>query len=139
MELQEVKDEVIDELVHLNQGREGKHGCEMHCVGVSCRECPAERSQAVTIEDVRAEQLRRRSIPVKEAGNNVQGNKYVRKIKGVEVDVYDVLKAFEVTCPALQHAAKKVLCAGLRGHKDKMSDIREAKASLERAEQLNAE
>lgn len=66
-------------------------------------------------------------------------NKYDRNVKGVTVDVYDVLKAFSVTCPALQHAAKKVLCAGLRGHKDKSKDIREAIEALERAEQLNAE
>ena len=45
-------------------------------------------------------------------------NKYHRDLKGVTVDVYDVLKAFEVTNPALQHLIKKALCAGLRGHKD---------------------
>lgn len=66
-------------------------------------------------------------------------NKYSRQVKGVTVDVYDVLKAFDVTCPALQHAAKKVLCAGLRGHKDTLKDIREAIEALGRAEQLNAE
>lgn len=66
-------------------------------------------------------------------------SKYAREVKGVTVDVYDVLKAFNVTCPALQHAAKKVLCAGLRGHKDTEKDIREAIEALERAEQLHAE
>ncbi|QGF20964.1 terminase large subunit [Pectobacterium phage MA13] len=66
-------------------------------------------------------------------------SKYDRDMKGVTVDVYDVLKAFGVTCPALQHAAKKVLCAGLRGHKDTAKDIREAIEALERAEQLHAE
>lgn len=66
-------------------------------------------------------------------------SKYDREVKGVTVDVYDVLKAFGVTCPALQHAAKKVLCAGLRGHKDTSKDIREAIEALERAGQLHAE
>lgn len=64
--------------------------------------------------------------------------KYDRKIAGysddgkataVDVDVYDVLKAFAVTDPALQHLIKKALCAGLRGHKDieqDLIDIRES-------------
>ena len=35
-------------------------------------------------------------------------NKYSKEIrKGVFVDVYDVLKAFDVKCPAMQHAIKK--------------------------------
>lgn len=50
-------------------------------------------------------------------------SKYDRPCKGVTIDVYDVLKAFEVTNPALQHLIKKALCAGLRGHKDKEQDL----------------
>lgn len=73
------------------------------------------------------------------AGSSKPQSKYNRDMKGVTVDVYDVLKAFGVTCPALQHAAKKVLCAGLRGHKDTAKDIREAIEALERAGQLHAE
>ncbi|WPD00364.1 hypothetical protein [Proteus terrae] len=34
-------------------------------------------------------------------------SKYDRPCKGVTIDVYDVLKAFEVTNPALQHLIKK--------------------------------
>ena len=63
-------------------------------------------------------------------------NKYNREVKGVTVDVYDVLKAFNVTCPATQHALKKMLCAGLRGHKDIQTDLDEAIASLQRAKEL---
>jgi len=40
----------------------------------------------------------------------------------VLVDVYDVLKAFNVTCPAMQHAIKKMLCSGDRGYKDAEQD-----------------
>jgi hypothetical protein len=39
------------------------------------------------------------------------------------VDVYDVLDAFEVTNPQLQHACKKILAAGKRGHKDLREDL----------------
>ncbi len=64
-------------------------------------------------------------------------NKYQREIKqGVYVDVYDVLKAFEVTNPATQHAIKKLLAGGKRGHKDLLQDLNEAHASISRAIEL---
>ena len=66
-------------------------------------------------------------------------DKYNRKIKGVTVDVYDVLKAFDVTCPALQHLIKKALCAGLRGHKNREQDLRDIVDSALRAQFINDE
>jgi len=64
-------------------------------------------------------------------------NKYLRVIsKGntsLMVDVYDILKAFNVTCPATQHAIKKLLMPGMRGHKDTTADLTEALVSIERA------
>ena len=65
-------------------------------------------------------------------------NKYHRDLKGVTVDVYDVLKAFEVTDPALQHLIKKALCAGLRGHKNKDQDLQDILESAKRAVELNS-
>jgi hypothetical protein len=59
--------------------------------------------------------------------------KYQRKVSSTVVDVYDVLTAFNVTNPATAHAIKKLLCPGLRGHKDKATDLIEALQSLERA------
>ena len=64
-------------------------------------------------------------------------NKYVRTIHGVEVDVYDVLVAWNVTCPATQHAIKKLLMPGKRGSKDKLQDLEEAGQAIERAIELN--
>lgn len=67
-----------------------------------------------------------------------EGNKYVRTIvdcragSGVDfvndhgtlqVDVYSVIDAFNVTCPARQHALKKLLCAGIRGKGDELDDL----------------
>lgn len=50
------------------------------------------------------------------------------------VDVYAVLEAFKVTCPARQHAIKKLLCAGERGsHRDTVGDLESAMAALFRA------
>ena len=66
-------------------------------------------------------------------------DKYNRKIKGVTVDVYDVIKAFDVTCPALQHLIKKALCAGLRGHKNREQDLRDIVDSALRAQFINDE
>lgn len=66
-------------------------------------------------------------------------NKYHRTIypnAAGQVDVYDVLVAFEVTCPARQHAIKKLLCAGLRGKGDTKQDLIEASDAVERAIQL---
>lgn len=64
-------------------------------------------------------------------------SKYHREIKpGVFVDVYDVLHAFNVTNPALQHLVKKALAAGQRGHKDRATDLDEIVQSAIRAREL---
>ena len=64
-------------------------------------------------------------------------SKYNREIKPtVFVDVYDVLEAFEVTCPALQHLIKKALAAGKRGHKDELRDLIDIVESAYRAIEL---
>lgn len=74
-------------------------------------------------------------------------NKYQRHIHGLVtdeetlfrelvVDVYCVLEAFSVTCPARAHAVKKLLCAGLRGKGDALTDLRETLVAVERAIQL---
>jgi hypothetical protein len=49
-------------------------------------------------------------------------------------DVYDVLRAFEVTDPAIAHAVKKLLVTGGRnGGKSKEQDLQEALWSLKEA------
>ena len=63
-------------------------------------------------------------------------SKYSRCIRGESVDVYDVLMAFNVTNPATQHAIKKLLMPGNRGHKDKITDLKEAYQSIARAIEL---
>ena len=52
------------------------------------------------------------------------------------VDVYDVLMAFKVACPARQHALKKLLQAGSRGAKGTKQDLQEALESILRAIEL---
>ena len=66
-------------------------------------------------------------------------SKYSRRIGKEVVDVYDVLMAFNVTNPATQHAIKKLLMPGSRGHKDKQTDLKEAYQSIARAIELESE
>lgn len=66
-------------------------------------------------------------------------NKYKRKVPTLEIDVYDILKAFKVINPATQHAIKKLLCAGDRGYKDKVQDLKEALVSISRAIELESD
>ena len=68
---------------------------------------------------------------------NAKTAKYLKEIKpGVYVDVYDVLAAWKVTNPALQHLIKKALQAGNRGHKDLLEDLDDIVVSANRALQL---
>ena len=67
-----------------------------------------------------------------------ENNKYQRVINGVSADVYDVLVAWDVRNPAVQHAIKKLLQPGERGYKDMMTDLLEALASVERAIELES-
>jgi len=68
------------------------------------------------------------------------GNKYIRTIQGrfkddpdTRVDVYCVVDAFEVEAGPIDHAIKKLLCAGLRGKGDKMQDLVESRDAISRA------
>lgn len=64
-------------------------------------------------------------------------NKYLHEIKpGVFVDVYDVLMAWNVTNPALQHLIKKALQPGDRGHKSREQDLQDIIDSAIRAKEL---
>lgn len=64
-----------------------------------------------------------------------EANKYIRPVtKRAErnggVDVYDLIVMYEITCPALGHAMKKMLCPGTRGAKTRLQDLKEAAWSL---------
>lgn len=66
-------------------------------------------------------------------------NKYLREIKpGVFVDVYDVLMAWNVSNPALQHLIKKALQPGERGHKSREQDLQDIIDGAIRAKELES-
>lgn len=61
-------------------------------------------------------------------------NHYFKNVRHLnDLDVYRVLKLFNVTDPCIAHAVKKLLVAGGRGAgKDIRQDLREAADSVER-------
>lgn len=65
---------------------------------------------------------------------------YFKNVKHLDhIDVYRVLDLFCVTDPALAHAAKKILCAGIRGAKDQAKDVQEAIDTLLRWQDMQEE
>jgi len=68
-----------------------------------------------------------RTIPVTDAAGNQCA---------IPIDIYSVLKAFDVRCPAIQHAIKKALMPGQRGAKSAKQDLTEAIDALRRAIEL---
>jgi len=54
-------------------------------------------------------------------------------------DIYNILHAYKTENSAIDHAIKKLLCAGLRnGGKSKTQDYQEAIESIKRAIELEA-
>lgn len=99
-----------------------------HLDGTNCRCKPSD----MTIQ----------GIPINEISGTetVTYNKYLREIKpGIFIDVYDVLMAWNVTNPALQHLIKKALQAGDRGHKSREQDLQDIIGSAIRAKELEIE
>jgi hypothetical protein len=56
-----------------------------------------------------------------------------------KVDIYRLLELFGVNSPSMQHAIKKLLVAGQRGHKDAATDVNDAIKSLTRWVEMRAE
>ncbi|MGL4754376.1 MAG: hypothetical protein ACRCXB_18540 [Aeromonadaceae bacterium] len=69
---------------------------------------------------------------------DIAQSKYTKNIRGRSIDVYDVLTAWNVTNPALQHLIKKALQCGQRGHKDAQQDLQDIIDSAIRAKQLES-
>lgn len=66
-------------------------------------------------------------------------SRYHKKIRSETIDVYDVLDAYDCGCSASEHAVKKLLMSGNRGHKDRITDLVEALQSVKRAIQKEEE
>lgn len=69
-----------------------------------------------------------------------EGGKYLRLIHPADgvgepiwVDVYEVIAAWEVTCPGMQQGIKKLLACGQRGKGDKLADLMGCLAAVNRS------
>ena len=66
-------------------------------------------------------------------------NHYFRDVSHLDkIDIYRFCALFDVTGP-LEHALKKIACAGKRGSKDYEKDLREAISSIGRALEMREE
>lgn len=95
------------------------------------------RESGECFKDTMKELIGHRGLVTDAAPVAINDSKYNRPCKGITIDVYDVLKAFDVTCPALQHLVKKALAVGQRGHKDASEDLKDILASAKRAIELS--
>jgi hypothetical protein len=62
-----------------------------------------------------------------------RGEKYFKKVIGIKdgkMDVYAVIKTYEICSPEMQHALKKILFPGIRGVKSEIEDLKEAISSI---------
>ena len=66
-------------------------------------------------------------------------NHYFKPCPYDTLDVYRVISIFGVSDPCIQHALKKLLCSGVRGHKDQSKDIQDVIDTLERWKQMRKE
>lgn len=95
----------------------------------------------VSVEDERQvlselEMLAKVSHLISDKRHRITTSKYTKTIHGVPVDVYDVLQAWGVINPALQHLIKKALQCGQRGHKGNAQDLQDIIDSAIRAKEL---
>ena len=66
-------------------------------------------------------------------------NHYFKECPYDYIDVYRVIDIFGVTDPCLQHALKKLLVTGNRGHKDIYEDIQDVIDSCVRWQEMRQE
>ena len=66
-------------------------------------------------------------------------NHYYKECPYETIDVYRVIEIFQITDPCLQHALKKLLVAGGRGHKDINKDVQDIIDTCERWKQMREE
>lgn len=65
---------------------------------------------------------------------------YFKNVSHLEwVDAYRVADLFGVTDPCIQHALKKLLVTGNRGHKDVATDVQDVIDTLERWKEMQLE
>lgn len=86
------------------------------------------------VKDVDLSKLLPSRLPQPEFYGKVEYPHYYVDVSNYRwLDIYEVLFLFGCVDPALQHAAKKIILTGGRQHKNFEIDIKEARATLDRA------
>ena len=71
---------------------------------------------------------------------SVKHSHYFKNVSHLKhIDIYRIIDLYAITDPCLQHAFKKIACAGQRGAKDAAKDVQEAIDSLTRWQEMQAE
>ncbi len=82
-------------------------------------------------------------IRVDKEGNKSQAVKHAHYKKDVKhldyIDVYRIIDLYELHDPCFQHALKKILVPGARGHKDLTKDINDIIDTMQRKLEMIAE
>lgn len=118
-------------------------GCEeyfeTYTLGDYCDNCldrirfPKARQLVDPVEHIDVEAPSMGFIDRLQEDENTKHAHYFRDVTRLKkVDVYRIIDLFGVTDGALQHIAKKALCAGDRGHKDFRQDLEDILDSIER-------
>lgn len=95
----------------------------------------SERYRRYPLKALLLAQKKSEAVPI----HQHEGKKYLRKIRScvtgaaIEVDVYDVLAAFDVQSQPIGQAIKKLLACGQRGKGDKLADLKGVLAAVNRA------
>jgi len=65
---------------------------------------------------------------------------YKKDVKHLDyIDVYRIIDLYELHDPCFQHALKKILVPGARGHKDLINDINDIIDTMQRKLEMIAE
>jgi len=124
------RNRTYDDLGHYNAPERATSDEKQKEVSMSHYDKQREQEEAKRIMEQREKQ---------EASRVALTHKYERLIIGKRksgncvIDVYRVIDAYGIQCPAIAHALKKLLCTGTRGHKDYAQDLVEAIKSIEEA------
>lgn len=102
------------------------------------REKESINDKVASTEEFRKESIVDKLADLPELKISGSHSHYFKDVSDIDsIDVYEVLKRFNVTDPCLQHIVKKALCAGNRGHKDFETDLKNIYDTAKRALEIN--
>ena len=79
-------------------------------------------------------------IKVDKEENQQKHSHYKKDVKHLDcIDVYRIIDLYELNDPCFQHALKKILVPGARGHKDLTKDINDIIDTMQRKLEMLAE